>query len=112
MPKGIYKRKPDLGKKISEARKGKCLGNTNAKGKRSKEFCENMSKDRMGTRHAWKGGCSDWWQKHLKKTYRECVLCKSPDKLEMHHRDHNRKNNKRHNQIILCMTCHHFWHDA
>ena len=61
--------------------------------------------------HLWTGDFN-WWAKELKKTYRECVLCKSPDKLEMHHKDKDQNNNERHNLIILCITCHHFWHDV
>lgn len=60
--------------------------------------------------YRWYGGHPDWWARELKKIYKECVLCKSTDNLQMHHKDHNTKNNKRHNQIIICATCHNFWH--
>jgi len=62
--------------------------------------------------HRWIGGCADYWARELKKIYKECVLCKSKRLSEIHHKDHNRKNNKRKNLIIICVNCHKFWHQT
>lgn len=56
--------------------------------------------------------CFNFWGVVLKKVYKECVLCKSDYILHMHHKDHNRDNNKRFNLIIICRDCHDFWHGS
>lgn len=42
-----------------------------------------------------------------------CVLCKNTEKrvLAVHHKDHNRQNNKLSNLIWLCHNCHHLVHN-
>jgi len=60
----------------------------------------------------FKGGTREWWSRELKKTYKECCLCKSTKKLEMHHKDKHSSNNERLNLIIICKKCHFFWHKA
>lgn len=40
---------------------------------------------------------------------RECAVCKRNDSLDLHHIDHNSKNNKQSNLIFLCQT-HHYLH--
>ena len=56
------------------------------------------------------GGDSNYHAREMKKIYTECVLCRSPEILEMHHKDKDRKNNERSNRVILCVNCHIFWH--
>lgn len=64
-----------------------------------------------GEKHGlWIGGDDWYWSRKLKKIYKDCCLCHRDYILEMHHKDHNRKNNARMNQIIICKTCHDFWH--
>lgn len=58
----------------------------------------------------WKGGKNQYHRNRMLKIYKECVLCKSDYKLEMHHRDGNHENNERLNRIIICKKCHDFWH--
>jgi 5-methylcytosine-specific restriction endonuclease McrA len=36
----------------------------------------------------------------------KCSLCKKDKRLEVHHIDFNRKNNKLSNLTILCKSCH------
>lgn len=35
-----------------------------------------------------------------------CVLCESPERLEIHHRDGDRANNLPENHVVLCRDCH------
>jgi len=60
MPKGIYIRKLDFRKKVSDSRKGKGLGNKNSLGfKHSKETRLKLSvAKRKELNHNWKGGKS------------------------------------------------------
>lgn len=61
--------------------------------------------------YLWKGdGSVSYWAREIKKTNKECCLCKSTYKLEMHHKDKDTSNNERSNLIILCINCHRFWH--
>jgi len=64
-----------------------------------------------GNKYRWQGGNASYWAKEMKKVYKRCVLCKSIIKLEMHHKDKDQENNERSNRIILCKTCHNFWHN-
>ena len=68
------------------------------------------SKEKIIQHHLKNGGGLNWWAKQLKKKYKRCVLCKSSRSLDMHHKDHNRDNNERSNFIVICRTCHKFWH--
>ncbi len=58
----------------------------------------------------FKGGDSVYWAHKLKKICKYCSMCHSHIKIEMHHKDKDRKNHKRINLIILCRECHEFWH--
>ena len=55
------------------------------------------------------GGGRNWWSKKLRKEYKLCVLCKGSNDV-MHHKDENPENNTRSNLIVICWTCHEFWH--
>jgi len=90
---------------ISESKKGRKLGPQSEEHKRKNSEAKKGNKS-----NSWKGGYDGWWAVELKKTYTSCVMCGSDVKLEMHHKDKNRKNNKRSNLIILCLECHQFWH--
>lgn len=84
----------DVRKKISENRKGKCLG-----------------KDSPN----WKGGISHNpysvdWTKTLRRAIRErdkhsCQICKE-EGISVHHIDYNKENCNPNNLITLCGRCH------
>ena len=136
MPKGIYKRTEEHKRNISkalkghklteetkqnirEAHKGKKLSedhkrkiSISSKGKIPWNINKKLSeetKKKIG-KARFRGGSDTYWANELKKTHTKCCLCGSDIKLEMHHKDKNRKNHKRTNLIILCETCHKFWH--
>ncbi len=44
--------------------------------------------------------------KAIKLWGKKCVLCKSEDKLNVHHIDKNWKNNSLENLVMLCSSCH------
>ena len=106
MPKKGYKQTEEHKKNLSKVMKVVKTGIKNPK------HSKWMEKQKGSLSVNWKGGSSAWWARRLKKTYKECVLCKSKDKLEMHHKDGNHKNNERSNLIIICRKeCHYFWHE-
>jgi len=64
-----------------------------------------------GEKHSrWTGGDIGWWKLYLRKKYNKCCLCKSSKHLCVHHKDQNQKNNVRQNLIVICRSCHNFWH--
>ena len=56
----------------------------------------------------WKGGVNEDYYNRIARENLvwECSHCKSESKLEIHHKDRNRKNNKLSNLMILCSKCH------
>ena len=85
--------------------------NPNFGSKHSEETKLKMSKKHSNINNSmWNGGNSDYWSRELRKIYTECCLCGSKNYLNMHHKDHNNKNNKRSNLIIICSSCHRWWH--
>jgi len=55
---------------------------------------------------AWVGGTTaKYWKKVALKRFSECQWCGSKDRLELHHIDHNPKNNDPSNHAILCKPC-------
>jgi hypothetical protein len=59
----------------------------------------------------WKGGCGEWMASKYKREgkYQRCAYCnktKKECKLQLHHIDKNRWNNKPSNLKILCLSCH------
>ena len=56
----------------------------------------------------WKGGINhDYCKRIAFETYPiECMICHSKEKIEIHHKDRNRKNNDIKNLAILCQSCH------
>ena len=103
-------KRPEVRKKLS----GKNHWNYGREGywKNKKRPEISGEKSRMYGKRAvnWNGGNIDYWSKELQKTNKECCLCKSSKSLEMHHKDHNDKNQERKNLIMLCRRCHAFWH--
>jgi len=71
---------------------------------------------------AWKGGISRNWSMYngqfnaaLKMAIRErdghkCVFCYKDNKLQVHHFNHNTKDNRPDNLILVCMHCHALLH--
>ena len=56
--------------------------------------------------HQYKGGVASYNKKAFKSYPHKCNRCGSLDRLEVHHKDHNRKNNDLSNLEILCKRCH------
>lgn len=55
----------------------------------------------------WKGGSVNYYKRLAFKNLENCCdICKSKRKLQVHHKDRNRKNNKLSNLQILCSKCH------
>lgn len=56
----------------------------------------------------WKGGFSQKHYQRIAKSNKkwECRICKTKDKLEVHHIDKDRSNNTVANLEILCGSCH------
>jgi hypothetical protein len=56
----------------------------------------------------WKGGVNDDYCKRIaiENLKQECAVCKSIERLNVHHKDRDRKNNKLENLIMLCHKCH------
>lgn len=122
MPTGVYVRTESYRNKMRNS----MIGNTNArngkgipKTKRTKEHITNHAKVMIGKtagvkngnyqfdKYRYEGGPSPiYW---IGKLGNECYLCKSKD-IQLHHKDHNRKNNKRENVCLICKVCHYFWH--
>jgi len=46
----------------------------------------------------------------IKQNIKQCELCSSVDKLEVHHKDKNTKNNNIENLIKVCCKCHNLLH--
>ena len=65
------------------------------------------SRDRSG---AWIGGSSPaTYQKIAFEDYkfeRKCIVCGSENKISVHHKDRNKKNNTKENLVVLCDPCH------
>jgi len=96
--------------KLSKIHKGKPKPKTiTQRLKQSESMIGKTTAEKNGM---WIGGNGDWWAKELKKIYKDCVLCKSTKNLHCHHRDGDRSNNIRENFIIICGSCHRFWHDG
>lgn len=102
-------------KKISQKLKGRKL---------SKEWCEKISKARIGKYSGenhpnWQGGLKDnpygiEFNEKLREQIRErdgfvCQLCGGIDKdreLQVHHINYNKEDNHPQNLISLCLSCH------
>jgi len=56
----------------------------------------------------WKGGVNEDYYNRIARENLvwECSHCKSKKKLEIHHKDRNRKNNRLSNLMVLCSKCH------
>lgn len=54
------------------------------------------------------GNTYSWWQKHRNRRTIICERCgfKETGILQVHHKDRNRKNNKKENIEIICPNCH------
>lgn len=102
-------------KKITRQRIGKaCKGNHPIM-----EFKEGHSKPKnaysfpKGSNHPnWKGGSDTYLSVIAKAVVKKfnlvfvCKRCGSSNKIVIHHKDKNRKNNNLENLEILCMSCH------
>jgi 5-methylcytosine-specific restriction endonuclease McrA len=54
--------------------------------------------------HLWKGGSSVWYQRKNMKPL--CEDCGSHRRLEVHHKNEDRTDNRPSNLKTLCRTCH------
>lgn len=57
----------------------------------------------------WKGGVSRLWYRKVManaKVPTICILCEKVDKLDIHHKDGNNRNNKIENLEFRCKKCH------
>ena len=87
----------------------------------AREHCLKLNKTMVGDKHPrWEGGKSFEpygieFSKKLKKEIKEkngnvCKICGEPDtvgsRLDIHHVDYNKKNNKHDNLVPLCHRCH------
>lgn len=63
--------------------------------------------------HAYKNGIKSYRKRALKTKNNKCEICGelNNEKLLVHHKDHNRKNNELHNLEILCNRCHREHHN-
>lgn len=111
-----------LGKIKSEEHKQKIAQSKKGKKRKifSKEWKQSIAKSKIGDKNPnWNSGSSFEeygieFNKELKQLIleRDNYTCQCPDcegkstKLDTHHIDYNKKNNKPENLIILCMCCH------
>lgn len=56
--------------------------------------------------HQWKGGTGTYRTLAFEHYPHYCNRCGSKRNLEVHHRNHNQRNNKIENLEILCKSCH------
>jgi hypothetical protein len=54
----------------------------------------------------WRGGIGIYKRKARRYFEEKCFMCGSEEFLCVHHKDHNRYNNKISNLSIICRTCH------
>lgn len=133
MPVGIYKRvvsekmrqansRRRLGKKHSEESKRK-IGLANTGKTLSKEARAKLSKAHMGkfvseetrrkqSKVRYKYGSHTYLSDVANRVYKEhntnyiCEICSRPDRIHIHHKDKNRRNNHISNLQALCSRCH------
>lgn len=106
-------------KKLSEAHKKRGTKPPSRKGtKISKEHKMAISKKLKGKRLAekssqWKGGISQHYYRRiaLENLPNLCEFCESTKQLRVHHKDHDRTNNKLKNLMIVCKSCHNKIHE-
>lgn len=98
------------GKEFRVRENWKATTNSNRKTCSKKCFIELMKEVNRGENAGnWRGGYS---QAHYQRVARElkprqCQFCGRSDvRLDVHHIDHNRKNNSADNLMILCASCH------
>lgn len=60
----------------------------------------------LNNHHNWKNGKASY--RKIAEMYhkKECFYCKNKKKLDVHHKDHNRNNNKPDNLRFVCRSCH------
>ena len=56
----------------------------------------------------WRGGVNEDYYRRIafENLPKRCAICEAKDRLEVHHKDKNRKNNELSNLMILCTQCH------
>ena len=99
----------DVREKISNTLKGKMVGEKN--GFYGKKHSKKTLKKISGRNHYSWIGTDQWWKREILKIDKSCSLCHTGIRFEIHHKDQDRSNNKRSNLIVLCLKCHHFWHN-
>jgi thymidylate synthase ThyX/intein/homing endonuclease len=76
------------------------------------EVKKKISDSKMGEKNPqWKNGINAYWR--FKQNILNCELCNASIdkiKLENHHLDHDRTNNKEENIIKVCIKCHNLLH--
>ena len=90
----------NCGKKIPMGRKN-----------RPTKFCSVDCKEEYRAKHA-KGKYVGWakLRDSLKEERRKCQRCGATENLHVHHIDHNTRNNKLDNLVVLCQSCHISYH--
>ncbi len=53
-----------------------------------------------------------WHSLAVDKLGGKCYICGTKDKLQIHHKDKNWRNNKNNNLVLLCQSCHQKQHGA
>ena len=82
----------------------------------SGKFCSKKCYYIWYNKTFWKGGCRNYWGKLANKIYGInnrifiCEFCGINDKIVIHHKDKNRKNNDIANLQALCDSCHAWLH--
>lgn len=113
-----HKGKPswNKGRKLSEQHK-RMLSNAHKGKKLSLKHRKKLSNALRGSKsHFWKGGnsCREYpFEFYLMRTFvldrdnRSCQICGTKTRrLDIHHKDQNKDNNKAENLITLCLSCH------
>jgi hypothetical protein len=72
------------------------------------KFTSENNPDKVRYGESFVGKSYDWWKRWFIRNIGKCEICSMTDVriLEIHHKNKNRKDNKRDNLLYVCPNCH------